>query len=150
MSYRPDGVKQHPTYYCMETINMNPKHIKQAATIIAIFAALMIFLYSLAAPQSAHAAATPVKVMPLGDSITDGFTFAGGYRVQFYNRLVADGLTSSLDFVGSQSNGPASLLDREHEGHTGWHVADIAANIDTWMTNSSPSIVMLMIGTNDI
>jgi lysophospholipase L1-like esterase len=128
---------------------MNRKNVTLFISATVILLTLTAFLGSLALPQSVQAA-TPVKVMPLGDSITDGFTIAGGYRIQFYNRLVADGLTGSLDFVGSQSNGPASLLDREHEGHTGWHVADLAANINTWMTNSTPSIVMLMIGTNDI
>lgn len=128
---------------------MKSKSTKLFISAIAILIAMATLLWSLTLAQGAQAA-TPVKVMPLGDSITDGFTTAGGYRIQFYNRLVADGLTGSLDFVGSQSNGPASLLDREHEGHTGWHVADLSANINTWMTNSSPSIVMLMIGTNDI
>ena len=128
---------------------MNRKTIRFSISSAVMILTVFAFLWSLTAPQPARAA-TAIKVMPLGDSITDGFTFAGGYRVQFYNRLVADGLTGSLDFVGSQSNGPASLLDREHEGHTGWHVADIAANIDAWMNSASPSIVMLMIGTNDI
>jgi lysophospholipase L1-like esterase len=128
---------------------MNHKITKLFMSTIAILLIMVTSLTFFISSQSAQAA-TPIKVMPLGDSITDGFTTAGGYRIQFYNRLVADGLTGSLDFVGSQSNGPASLLDREHEGHTGWHVADLAANIDTWMTNASPKIVMLMIGTNDI
>ncbi|MGC1374592.1 MAG: SGNH/GDSL hydrolase family protein [Anaerolineales bacterium] len=130
---------------------MNRKSTKLFISTTIVLLTMIAFLTPLLAlPQRGVKAATPIKVMPLGDSITDGFTTPGGYRIEFYNRLVADGLTGSLDFVGSQSNGPASLLDREHEGHVGWAVADLAANIDTWMTNSSPSIVMLMIGTNDI
>jgi lysophospholipase L1-like esterase len=127
------------------------KHKNATLSVSALIVLLTItaFLGSLTFHQAAQAQ-TAINVMPLGDSITDGFNVPGGYRIQFYNRLVADGLTGSLNFVGSSSNGPASLLDREHEGHSGWHVADLSANINTWMTNSSPRIVMLMIGTNDI
>lgn len=127
---------------------MKLKNTKLLISTITVLSTMAVFLLSLATPVFAQAA--PIKVMPLGDSITDGFTVAGGYRVQFYNRLVADGLTGSMDFVGSQSNGPASLLDREHEGHTSWHIADISNNIDSWMTSANPSIVMLMIGANDV
>jgi len=128
---------------------MFKKNVSQFFAVFQVFL-LLILAVGLGSVNIIPVRAAPIKVMPLGDSITDGFTVPGGYRIQFYNRLVADGLTGALDFVGSQSNGPASLLDREHEGHTGWHVADIAANIDGWMASANPSIVMLMIGTNDI
>lgn len=130
---------------------MNRKNIKLSVSTIVVSLTMITFLWSLTLPQGVQAqAGTPVRVMPLGDSITDGFNVAGGYRIQFYNRLAADGLTGSLNFVGSMSNGPASLLDREHEGHTSWHIADLANNIDGWMTTHTPKIVMLMIGANDI
>ena len=128
---------------------MNRKNATLFLTTIATMITLLTSLWAFTPPQSAKAAGA-IKVMPLGDSITDGFNVPGGYRIQFYNRLVADGLTGSLDFVGSSSNGPASLLDREHEGHSGWHIADISNNINTWMTSANPSIVMLMIGANDV
>jgi hypothetical protein len=44
--------------------------------------------------------AEAVRVMPLGDSITDGFNVPGGYRVDLWQKLVAGGRT--VDFVGSQ------------------------------------------------
>jgi hypothetical protein len=55
--------------------------------------------------------AEAVRVMPLGDSITDGFTVPGGYRVDLWQKIVASGRT--IDFVGSQSNGPGNLGDRD-------------------------------------
>ncbi|GAA1770347.1 cellulose binding domain-containing protein [Luedemannella helvata] len=89
-----------------------------------------------------------VRVMPLGDSITDGFNVPGGYRNGLWQRLVGGGYT--VDFVGSQFNGPASLGDHDHEGHSGWRIDQLDANIVTWLRNYTPRTVLLHIGTNDI
>jgi lysophospholipase L1-like esterase len=89
-----------------------------------------------------------VRVMPLGDSITDGFNVPGGYRVDLWQRLVAGGFR--IDFVGSLFNGPASLADHDHEGHSGWTISQIDANIVAWLRATTPRTVMLHIGTNDM
>src|SRR5215471_3584594 len=84
-----------------------------------------------------------VRVMPLGDSITDGFNVPGGYRVGLWQRLVAGGF--SVDFVGSQFNGPATLGDHDHEGHSGWRIDQIDANIVGWLQTTTPRTVLLHI-----
>ncbi|MEU4570188.1 cellulose binding domain-containing protein [Micromonospora sp. NPDC023956] len=89
-----------------------------------------------------------VRVMPLGDSITDGFNVPGGYRIDLWQKLVADG--HRIDFVGSQFNGPASLADHDHEGHSGWTIAQIDANVVNWLRATTPRTVLLHIGTNDM
>jgi lysophospholipase L1-like esterase len=89
-----------------------------------------------------------VRVMPLGDSITDGFNVPGGYRIELWQKLVAGGYT--VDFVGSQYNGPADLGDHDHQGHSGWWIHQIDANIVTWLQATTPRTVLLHIGTNDI
>jgi lysophospholipase L1-like esterase len=89
-----------------------------------------------------------VRVMPLGDSITDGLVVPGGYRIGLWQRLVAGRYT--VDFVGSLSNGPASLGDHDHEGHSGWRIDQLDANIVTWLRNTTPHTVLLHIGTNDV
>lgn len=89
-----------------------------------------------------------VRIMPLGDSITDGVQTPGGYRIGLWQRFVAGGYRE--DFVGSLSNGPASLGDHDHEGHSGWRIDQIDANIVTWLRNTTPHTVLLHIGTNDI
>ena len=93
-------------------------------------------------------AAENIRVMPLGDSITDGFNVPGGYRVGLWQRLVASGRT--VDFVGSLANGPATLGDRDHEGHSGWRIDQLTSNIDAWIRAYDPGTVLLHIGTNDI
>ena len=89
-----------------------------------------------------------VKVMPLGDSITHGYVVPGGYRIGLWQRFTANGY--KVDFVGSQSNGPASLGDHDHEGHPGWRIDQIDANIVGWLGTYQPHTVLLHIGTNDI
>jgi lysophospholipase L1-like esterase len=89
-----------------------------------------------------------VRVMPLGDSITEGLSVAGGYRIELWSKLVAGGYT--VDFVGSQSNGPSSLGDHDHEGHSGWTIAQIDSNVVGWLRTYTPHTILLHIGTNDI
>ncbi|MBP2335781.1 SGNH/GDSL hydrolase family protein [Saccharothrix coeruleofusca] len=98
---------------------------------------------------AAHAeTAAAVRVMPLGDSITDGFNVPGGYRVDLWQKLVGGGY--SIDFVGSMANGPGSLGDRDHEGHSGWTIAQIDSNITNWLRTHNPQTILLHIGTNDM
>jgi lysophospholipase L1-like esterase len=89
-----------------------------------------------------------VRVMPLGDSITDGFNVPGGYRIELWRQFVAGGYL--IDFVGSQFNGPASLGDHDHQGHSGWRIDQIDANVVAWLRATTPRTVLLHIGTNDI
>ncbi|WP_203712118.1 RICIN domain-containing protein [Asanoa siamensis] len=100
-----------------------------------------------AAPASAESNGG-VRVMPLGDSITDGFNVPGGYRINLWQRLVGGGYT--VDFVGSGFNGPASLGDHDHEGHSGWRIDQIDANVVGWLRAYNPRTVLLHIGTNDM
>lgn len=96
----------------------------------------------------AGAAGVPVKVMPLGDSITDGFNVPGGYRIKLWDDLAAG--RYSVDFVGSLSNGPGALGDRNHEGRSGWRIEQINDNVKNWLGTHNPEIVLLLIGTNDM
>ncbi len=92
------------------------------------------------------------KIMPLGDSITDGrvnknLENVGGYRTELWDSFEADGLT--VDFVGSLSSGPDSLDDKDHEGHGGKTIDWLDSRVNGWLNTSTPDIVTLMIGTND-
>lgn len=95
---------------------------------------------------------SPLKIMPLGDSITYGVIGtndknSGGYRTELWHKFVADGL--KVEFVGSQSNGSDSRSNKDHEGHPGWTIRQIAASVNEWLNTSEPDLVLLMIGTND-
>ncbi|PCG87391.1 hypothetical protein CIB93_04375 [Streptomyces sp. WZ.A104] len=87
-----------------------------------------------------------LAVMPLGDSITLGVgsTTRTGYRPLLARRL-AD-TTDALRFVGSRVDPDGT----RHEGHSGWRIDQLQANIETWLADAKPNVVLLHIGTNDM
>lgn len=91
---------------------------------------------------------SPVRIMPLGDSITWGVGSAAtnSYRTDLYWRLAGAGIP--VDFVGSMRSGQSP--DPDNEGHKGWTIAQIAEHVDDWMAAYRPDVVLLHIGTNDM
>ena len=126
------------------------KHLRGLAAALApVLAIAAVTAGAAMKTDVAHAESNGgVKVMPLGDSITDGNQTPGGYRIGLWQRFVQNGY--KVDFVGSLSNGPASLGDHDHEGHSGWRIDQIDANIVGWLNAQHPHTVLLHIGTNDI
>src|SRR5690349_21135106 len=115
----------------------------------AVLATALAVTGAVARPGAAAAESNGgVRVMPLGDSITEGTQVPGGYRIGLWQRLVAGGYR--VDFVGSQYNGPSTLGDHDHEGHPGWRIDQIDANITGWLQSTTPHTVLLHIGTNDV
>jgi acyl-CoA thioesterase I len=125
---------------------------------VALAALLLGFLA--AAPGEA---AAPVKIMCLGDSITNGNAGYVAYRYPLYFDLTSAGY--NVDFVGtantiyneSGTHPNASLypnyyttFDRDHDGWWGWRADQIRDNVVSWATTSQPDIVLLHIGSNDI
>ncbi|MCO8276214.1 ricin-type beta-trefoil lectin domain protein [Actinoplanes sp. TRM 88003] len=123
---------------------------KRRSLVSAAALTLGLLLTGAVAPAPAVAAESNggVRVMPLGDSITEGTQIPGGYRNGLWSRLAGGGYR--VDFVGSQYNGPAALGDHDHEGHPGWRIDQIDANIVRWLQATTPRTVLLHIGTNDI
>jgi lysophospholipase L1-like esterase len=106
-------------------------------------------VFGVALPSAARAESNGgVRIMPLGDSITNGSSVPGGYRIGLWQRLAAGSHT--VDFTGSLVNGPAALGDHDHEGHSGWRIDQLDANIVTWLQTQGPRTVLLHIGTNDV
>jgi lysophospholipase L1-like esterase len=94
-------------------------------------------------------AGTPLKIMPLGDSITDGVGFTGGYRAPLFKMLAA--ANYNVNFVGNQNNNaPAWLPQPNHEGHSGFRIDQLVSSFVTWVNAiSNPDVILLLIGTND-
>jgi lysophospholipase L1-like esterase len=110
---------------------------------------------------------TPIKIMPLGDSITRGTDPEEtgnnyiGYRRELYLDLKNAGY--NVDFVGTLHDplNPTDF-DRDHEGWGGYTADVVAADIYGWLNTLAvqpdldtgiagrPDIVLLHIGTNDI
>src|SRR6266850_1587438 len=97
----------------------------------------------------ASATPPPIRILPLGDSITYGYSVPGGYRLPLYQLLTNAGY--NVDFVGTQiDNGAADLPDPDHEGHSGWTIRGINAIAqDVLAATDDPDVVLLLIGVND-
>ena len=95
-----------------------------------------------------------IRIMPLGDSITQGTADADSYRRPLWKLLK---ITSArINFVGSmKTNHPYtrsghSDFDADHEGHWGWRADEVLAGIGGWAEQAAPDIVLIHLGTNDI
>ena len=91
--------------------------------------------------------AVPNRIMPLGDSITQGLNDItnGGWRKGLDADLVTDG--RNVLFVGSGADG--SFTNNLHEGHSGYFTSQILTDLLRYLDNWKPDVVLLMIGTND-
>jgi cellulase/cellobiase CelA1 len=116
-----------------------------------LLAALLVLVGVIAAAPPARAA-TPVRIMPLGDSITAG---PGCWRAKLWHRLQTSGYPD-VDFVGTQSDGggcnPGYSYDFDHEGHGGYSATGIASNdqLPPWLAAARPDVVLMHLGTNDM
>jgi hypothetical protein len=99
----------------------------------------------------------PCVILPYGDSITDGFNVAGGYRIELFQRSLTN--NKRITFVGSLANGPmfvgGQTFPQNHEGHSGWTIDSDAthsgiSSLVQAAIGRNPNIVLLMIGTNDL
>jgi lysophospholipase L1-like esterase len=95
----------------------------------------------------------PVRIMPLGDSLTYGETLTpaqGGYRNRLYSLLAAAGF--NVDFVGTFSdNANQGLPDVNHQGWPGARSDEIQEEIGGFLDAvDDPDVVLLLVGTNDI
>ncbi|HEY0257053.1 MAG TPA: SGNH/GDSL hydrolase family protein [Candidatus Methylacidiphilales bacterium] len=126
---------------------------------------------ALCAGGPAHADAVlakgvPVKIMPVGDSITEGKYTQGGYRKPLYQMLKDSGY--AVTFVGKEDNGePANdtgfskgMENPNHEGYGSARIGMLlgggttekhtALPIKTSLANNNPDVVLIMLGTNDV
>jgi lysophospholipase L1-like esterase len=115
----------------------------------------------------------PLRILPLGDSITAGYTdnpvwdhpFKFGYRSGLYRRLVQ--ANYSFVFVGQSpepfnrrfgdpAKGHEFELDLRqlgqdgHRGYGGWRIPQLQKQVTKWMQVDQPDIVLLMVGINGI
>lgn len=94
----------------------------------------------------------PIRIMPMGDSITygEGIPSYGGYRNLLGALLESKGI--QFDFVGSQKSGEESLTDPDNEGHPGWRIHNLREAIaaEGWLETYQPDIILLHIGSNDL
>jgi lysophospholipase L1-like esterase len=120
--------------------------------------------YSESAESNEKSASPPIRIMPLGDSITEGSpscvnpdddNHSVSYRKALWDKLVAAGY--KFEYVGSRSLGGAILSDPDNEGHGGWCAdgcsspyGEILTSVYGFLVNNPADVVLLHIGMNDL
>lgn len=105
---------------------------------------------------------SPVRVMPLGDSITSGVEFFDGgmdlpprdervgYRKFLFDELSANGIVIDYFGQGGQAAGAAAgLSDPENNGYPGVDIDFIGGKLIELLTEDTVDIILLHIGTNN-
>ena len=143
-----------------------------AALIAAVTGLSSLAVGTVSAAPAAAENAEAVKILSLGDSITDGYWTSGAYRKYMYHDLEQMGY--NIDMVGPKGsnsntftyNGQTVSYDDNNAGYSGYaiqemttkeHRSGILETIQgTWYNGQNmiaayqPDIVLLQIGTNDI
>jgi len=119
--------------------------------LLAVGAAVLGLLAALpfTGARPAVSATGPVRIMPLGDSITGS---PGCWRALLWNRLQNTGFTN-IDFVGTlPPQGCGVPYDGDNEGHGGILATNMANQnqLPPWLAATQPDIVMMHLGTNDV
>lgn len=83
-------------------------------------------------------------ILAVGDSITAGVgsTDGAGYRSRLDAQLTDTGVVHT--WIGGEGGPP--LL---HEGHSGWTIDQLAAQVRTWTSTRRPAVLVVNAGTND-
>ena len=143
-----------------------------AALIAAVTGLSSLAVGTVSAAPAAAGDTEAVKILSLGDSITDGYWTSGAYRKYMYHDLEQMGY--NIDMVGPKGgnsntftyNGQSVSYDDNNAGYSGYaiqemttkeHRSGILETIQaTWYNGQNmiaayqPDIVLLQIGTNDI
>lgn len=102
----------------------------------------------------------PLRIMPLGDSITQAEAGHNSYRRVLWQRLNAAGC--SVDLVGSrsgvssgyrdspQTSAPDPDFDPDHEGYWDYRAHELAPQVAGKVGSARPDVVLLHLGTNDV
>ena len=147
------------------------KFLSLTAACVLSLTSVMGGLQVSAAQQSAPVS-SDVKIMALGDSITDGYWTGGGYRKYLYHELEEMGY-SNIDMVGPkgsnsesfQYQGQTVTYDGNYAGYSGYAIQYITGTetrqgiLETissdygngnMIETYDPDVVLLQIGTNDV
>lgn len=143
-----------------------------AALLAAVTGLSSLAVGTVSAAPAAAENEEAVKILSLGDSITDGYWTSGAYRKYMYHDLEQMGY--NIDMVGPKGgnsntftyNGQSVSYDDNNAGYSGYaiqemttkeHRSGILETIQgTWYNGQNmiaayqPDIVLLQIGTNDI
>ncbi|MEK8033087.1 SGNH/GDSL hydrolase family protein [Ideonella sp. DXS29W] len=100
----------------------------------------------------------PLRIMPVGDSITEGGDGFGGYRRPLFDKLTP--VWGMPNFVGSRNmrqSDPADFVDHDEDGYSAYRIEQITSGKGFWnappieerLKAWDPAVVLIHAGTND-
>jgi lysophospholipase L1-like esterase len=92
-------------------------------------------------------APAPVRIMGLGDSITDGYGGSvpgASYRTKLTEHFTRAAGGFRFEWVGSVTGANGW----RHEGHPSWRIEELTAAVTPWLAEYRPDVVLLHAGTN--
>jgi hypothetical protein len=137
-----------------------------AAIVLSVIGLFGVALISLSKKSTAVSSRSgPLRILPLGNSITQADRYRRSYRYNLWLKLIDAGI--DFDLVGSiNSNHKGNPIwpdykghsfDSDHEGHYGWRADEIvngaggkSNKLSEWLKDYTPDIVLMHLGTNDI
>ena len=129
---------------------------------------LLFFIFCIPALVEAQS----YKIMPLGNSITEGSEENPSYRYDLYRKLKEGYI--DFNYVGSRTSAAVSgsvtplpycqtedtsIPSLAHEGHWGWRADEIlygksnavsSGKLSDWLQGYTPHVVLMHLGSNDI
>jgi lysophospholipase L1-like esterase len=117
-------------------------------------AALAFFAAAL--PCAAQTNGNPLRIMIIGDSITEGDN--GGYRAPLFELITdAAGMPNFVGRRNARLSDPESMPDHDHEGYSAYRIDEIASGegfwnaepLETRLEDWDPAVVTIHAGTND-
>ncbi len=133
---------------------------------------LLLGLALLSLSLQGRAEQTTLRILPLGDSITQAEINRASYRYPLWKKLLDADI--KFDFVGSMNTQLSTYsqgetpqpdylgrnFDTDHEGHFAWQISDIlngrnpgngsgSGNLSQWLEAYDFDIVLVHLGSND-
>ena len=139
--------------------------MKKTKVLILFLSLFFSGIYTIKLKKSFLSEEKAIKIMCIGDSITDGYGTPGAYRKFLYNGLIKKGY--SIDMVGSkagwntiysdESTGESFEYDDDNTGYSGFTIKSYGGRSGIYETlketgclSKKPDIIILQIGTNNV
>lgn len=130
-------------------VTVNPNPVVDAGTTVPVDAGVVVPIVDAGTVKPPDAGVLPpvtgqIRLMPLGDSIT---AESHAWRCELWKEMTDAGYdVLSVGSVHDQYDSCAS----EHEGNSGWTIADLDGKLNVWLPTYKPDVVIMLAGTNDV
>ena len=141
------------------------RYLQKSFSVLILFCLFITEALCIKSPLIKEGNNEPIKIMCVGDSITDGYGIPGSYRKFLYHGLTQKGY--NIDMIGSKSGlegkytdettGESWEYDDDNTGYSTYAIKSYRGRNGIYETlketnclSQKPDIVILQIGTNNI